>query len=265
VHWALGFAALGLLMLVLRRFAVAGVAAALSLVDLAVVSPVWLARRAAVQEEWPALRVLLANVLTGNRDPGRLLALIEKHDPDVIALIETDQRWLQALERVRGEYPHVVLEPRPDNFGMALLSRVPLESPRVVAAAGDLPRIEARIRGVDFLLVHTMPPVSAYAADLRDRQLAELPAGGPRTLVCGDLNATPWSHAFRALIGRTGLQDSRRGFGVSASWPARLGALGIPIDHCLFRGLVVESRRVLPDIGSDHRPVELVVRLPPIG
>jgi endonuclease/exonuclease/phosphatase (EEP) superfamily protein YafD len=81
-------------------------------------------------------------------------------------------------------------------------------------------------------------------------------------IVMGDLNATPWSQPFRRLVARSGLCDSRAGFGIAASYPADSTVLRIPIDHVLITcSIGVADRRVERDIGSDHRPVivDLVV------
>ena len=86
--------------------------------------------------------------------------------------------------------------------------------------------------------------------------LAGLLDEGRPMIVAGDLNLTPWSPFFREFVDRSGLRDSRRGFGVQATWPSRLGMAGIPMDHVLVSqdGSVID-RRVGPSFGSDHRPV----------
>jgi hypothetical protein len=74
-------------------------------------------------------------------------------------------------------------------------------------------------------------------------------------VVVGDLNITPWSHAFRSLE-RAGLRNSQRGFGLQATWPAGYGPFMVPIDHALHsRDLTVTHREVGPAHGSSHRSV----------
>jgi endonuclease/exonuclease/phosphatase (EEP) superfamily protein YafD len=78
----------------------------------------------------------------------------------------------------------------------------------------------------------------------------------------GDLNTTPWGHAFRALVLDSGLRDSSRGFGFQWSWPASFWPLGIPIDHALVSdGVNVLDRRMGPSIGSDHLPLVVDIQL----
>ena len=72
-------------------------------------------------------------------------------------------------------------------------------------------------------------------------------------ILLADLNTTSWSATFQALTTRAGLRDSRLGFGVQPTWPARLPGLRIPIDHCLVSPEVqVHDRRVEENAGSDH-------------
>ena len=106
---------------------------------------------------------------------------------------------------------------------------------------------------------HPLPPIGRNAA-IRNEQLsavADWVAGmhGP-VVVAGDLNTTPWSPYFREFLKRSGMRDSRRGFGVQATWPDNLGSAGIPIDHALVSdGVYVQDRRVGLPFGSDHRPI----------
>ena len=76
-------------------------------------------------------------------------------------------------------------------------------------------------------------------------------------MVLGDLNTTPWSARYRALLDDAGLEDTRVGYGLQTSWPSFLPAvLRIPIDHVLVTpDLAAAEREVGPEVGSDHLPV----------
>jgi endonuclease/exonuclease/phosphatase (EEP) superfamily protein YafD len=108
---------------------------------------------------------------------------------------------------------------------------------------------------------HPASPKKAWEFADRKRQLAEVGklarnTAGP-VVVVGDLNTTSWSPYFQDLLATSGLLDSRRGFGVEASWPrASLALMRIPIDHCLVSPEVsVLDRWIGEDVGSDHRPI----------
>jgi endonuclease/exonuclease/phosphatase (EEP) superfamily protein YafD len=81
-------------------------------------------------------------------------------------------------------------------------------------------------------------------------------------IVAGDFNTSSWNPAFKRLVEDTGLRDSRRGFGMQNSWNADFLFLRTTIDHCLVSPKVkVLNRRVGPDIGSDHFPILLDLRV----
>jgi endonuclease/exonuclease/phosphatase (EEP) superfamily protein YafD len=83
---------------------------------------------------------------------------------------------------------------------------------------------------------------------------------GERLAICGDLNAVPWSSAFRHLASAADLTDSHRGEWLKGSWPTWGAVLRVPIDNCLISdGITVMEQAHGADIGSDHFP--LVIRL----
>ena len=181
--------------------------------------------------------------------------------------MEVDDRWEQALTELKDIYPHQFMQSRPDNFGIGLLSREPLAESRFVNAGGThLPTIVARDERGDraFVIVatHPLPPIGASNTRERDAQLravADTVKASPLPcVVVGDLNATPWSSAFRDLTARSGLRDSALGRGVQGSWNAKSPLIRIPIDHVLVPASVtVLSRAIGQHVGSDHFPVEV--------
>jgi endonuclease/exonuclease/phosphatase (EEP) superfamily protein YafD len=212
------------------------------------------------------VRVLLLNVHTASTDHARVAALIEEVAPDVVALIEVDQRWLDALAPSLAAYPARIEHPRGDNFGLAIYARGELDG-AVEDLGGALPSIVAEAHGATWILTHPPPPVRR---EMFDVQLAQLDAIADRAhdlagpvVVLGDLNATPWSRPFGRLAGRAGLLDTRAGFGVQASFPAGSSALAIPIDHVLVTpGIGVRARWIGRDVGSDHLPVVVELAIP---
>jgi endonuclease/exonuclease/phosphatase (EEP) superfamily protein YafD len=217
------------------------------------------------------VRIVSLNLLVGNPDRQRAPAYLRDCGADVLVLLEVDDAWARALEQLADRYPHRLVEPRADSFGIAVLSRLPLVESRVVPLAGGPPVIAARVerdKAVFLLLAaHPPPPMSEPQAATRDAQLAaigEVAAAAPwPVVVAGDLNTTPWSHAFRGLVDRGRLRDSALGRGVQGTWNARLWAPRIPIDHVLVAERIgVAARGVGPDVGSDHLPVEATLLLP---
>lgn len=235
----------------------------LAIVSAALVLPIYFgsAQSAAGPGEW---RILSANVHRDNREHRRFLKYVRREDPDLLLLLEVDDRWARDLADLHEDYPFYHEEPRPDNFGIACYSRLPArfevrhfggsEVPSIVA------HVEAGTRRVTVFGTHALPPMQGRYADDRNRQLlgiAQVAADtfGP-VLLIGDFNMTNWSPWFAELLRRSGLRDSRQGFGLHATWPGGKRLLRIPIDHVLVSpGVRVHDRRLGPPLGSDHLPV----------
>ena len=83
------------------------------------------------------LSVLVANVLQKNGDRAAMLDVLAGQDADVVVLLEVDRPWLDALGPLVARYPHRVLEPRDNTYGMAVLSRLPLTDARTLSTFGD--------------------------------------------------------------------------------------------------------------------------------
>ena len=209
-----------------------------------------------------ALVVAAANVHVDNEVPDRLVQWVGTTKPDVLAILEISDTFAKRLG-LDDVFPHHVVRPRWDPFGIALLSRHPILRHAVVEEDGATPRIEAVLdwNGTEVTVVafHPMPPITAADHGRRNRLLADISAryADRPTIVIGDFNATPWSSAFRA--------PRRNGFtiagGLQATWPAPLrGLIGLPIDHVMVsRHWSVIDRAVGPDLGSDHLPIQATV------
>lgn len=121
------------------------------------------------------IKLLICNVLMGNRDSGALMRLINSTAPDIVLLVETDEWWDAQLEGV-ASYPHAVRHPKGNTYGMHFLSKFPLEQPQVrYLLNDDIPSIKAGARlpcgrTVAVYCVHPRPPPRADTAQ-RDAEL----------------------------------------------------------------------------------------------
>jgi endonuclease/exonuclease/phosphatase (EEP) superfamily protein YafD len=269
VQYAAALLPLSLLLLALRQRRLAAAAAVALLLNVAVIAPLYLRPADAAGSAAVAVRVLLINVNTANGDPARVLAAVRALDPDLLLVQEISTRWVAALQALEDAYPHTLLAPRADNFGIGLYSRLPLRTPHLASfGSAEVPSVVAGVEaggGARFTLVgtHPLPPVNRAYAAWRDEQLALVAtdvarraAGGESVVVLGDLNVTPWSARFRAFLRQAPVRDSARGFGVQPTWPVQIPVLYIPLDHCLHTPDLVTRRRVIgPAVGSDHRPL----------
>jgi len=289
-HWAIDlmghqrrFYAMALLvavawLLIRKRWAWAGVAGVGLAVNAWLLGPMYLGGQASPAEGAGRLRVVTFNVNTDNARHAEVAGWLATTDADVIAVLETDRAWVDALREVAG-YELAIAKPRGDNFGLALMERrEPRDGVRLLRAESfvepddkyGVRSLEAVVRldGRDLalLVTHPPPPIGsvnaadhatkmAWLGELVAKRRADAALAG--VVVTGDLNATPFSHAWPALAD-AGLVNSQRGHGWQATWPDRLVpiGLGIPIDHLLHTpSLTTLDRRVGPSLGSDHHAI----------
>jgi endonuclease/exonuclease/phosphatase (EEP) superfamily protein YafD len=267
VQYAAGLLLLALGSLGMRCWRRALLWGALGMLNAGLVAPAFRVSAQAIEAAGPRLRLVLTNVHTANRRFEDLLALVRETSPDLLLLVEVDDAWMRALEPLAPEYPWRVASPRSDNFGIAFFSRIPLADVRVLEIGpAEVPSVLASFdwqgRSVTLLGTHPLPPISADYAAARDGQLAAAArllaeANGPRILL-GDLNTSPWGHAFHDLVRTSGLRDTAEGWGWQPTWPAHNLLLRLPLDHALISSdWVVLRRTVGPSLGSDHFPLIL--------
>ncbi len=217
--------------------------------------------------EGAALRLMLANVRTENRDYAQFHSLVAAHRPDVLVAVEVDSAWVEAI---RGEgWAQTVEGPGPLHFGIAVFTRQAVAGSEVFVL-DRVPAIRVRLESpeADLTAVHTYRQADGGIAARQAEQFRVLAGrmreAGPHAILAGDLNATPWCAGFGRLLRLSGLQDAREGFGLGGTWPAKLpDGFRIPIDHVLVSGDIgVRARAVSPAFGSDHRAVitDLVLR-----
>lgn len=266
VQYAVSLGVSAILLLLVRRPRWALVSLLFCLANAGLVLPVYLGRPA-VSEGGRTLRVLSLNVNVHNTRYQNVLDLVRRTDPDFVLLLETNARWVAQLQELKAEYPHFHAELSADQSGLAAYSRFPLERTEILSAGETRRRaliIRCSLDRVPLTIIgmHAQAPFGPACAQARNRQFAELGAWARRrreaTIVLGDLNVTPWSPYFQDVLEQTGCRDSRRGFGIQATWPAGFPLLWIPIDHCLVSAEVgVRNRTVEGDVGSDHYPLLL--------
>jgi endonuclease/exonuclease/phosphatase (EEP) superfamily protein YafD len=227
---------------------------------------------AAPQAKGPTFKLLHLNVHNSNTNVQATQRFIASQQAAVVNLQEYTAPWRKALEAtgVLNSYPHRF---HVDGGDDALYSRIPLESVKAERIAGS-PHgsdvaIVARLRwqGHPLTLVASHPPIPVLGS-LYERQRQHVAwwahnkaAYGPRWVLLGDLNTTPWSLPYKSLVAGTGLRDSQRGVGVQLSFPADVLWPLMSIDHALAsEGVVLRQRRVGGgETGSDHLPLQVEV------
>lgn len=213
----------------------------------------------------PSQRIVLINVNAHSGNPERVARFLQQSDPDILILQEVSSRWSPLISSLQESYPHTTIRFREDNFGIALLSKLPIDTSNIVfIGSAEVPSIIARLKidpqhTLHLLATHPLPPIGKALFSLRNEQLSQLPAYIPANapvILIGDLNTTPWNSFFKQLVTESGLMDSSSGKGFQPTWPNTIQLLRIPLDHCLHSpDITLLNREIGPDVGSDHFPL----------
>lgn len=272
-HFRLQYLAASLLLLiaftVLRNPAYAALLLVSTVFNASFVLP-WYFGSVAVEGD-TTLKLLHANVLSTNDDYERLFALIEAEQPDVIFLQEVTANWRDAVERLHEDFPYNYVEAREGNFGIAMFSRLALDSvTHVDSPPFSHPTILARMtvngESLTFVNTHPMIPLSRPFYEARNQQIRSIAdlvnQLQESVILIGDFNTSPWTRPYRELEESTGLRNTQRGLGIRPTWPTFMPLAMIPIDHAFVsENIGVVATRTGPRIGSDHLPLIITVAL----
>ncbi len=266
-----------------RHWGVTGIAAGLA------VAAVWPVISAVMPDgplaagEGPSVRVLLCNVEGSATAMERLLEVIDREDPDVVAIVEAEMpvvEWLAESPRLRDKFPFRVAPRIGQEWPHVVLSRHAIEPVRFRdehkrywglftfhrAVIMSLPAGR-----VVFSVEHLPSPrttVSWKDGNRRIELLGEVvqqyfkPLGLP-VVIAGDFNATPSGYRHWLLASRTGLQPDRVVGLPTGTWPSSLPDFcRLPLDRVWGSDDVIfGTSKVLESIGSDHRPVLVTFQL----
>lgn len=220
------------------------------------------------------LKLLVANVLIGNRESEAFLAIVRQYDPDVILTVETDAWWEEALRLLEENYPHTLKYPLDNSYGMLVHSRLEMIDPEIRFILQDsVPSMHMQVvlpsdDRIFLHFVHPDPPNPKYATETTERDAELLIVGrevkqrNMPTIVAGDFNDVAWSYTTRLFQKASGLLDPRIGRGMYNTFNARNPLLRWPLDHVFhsddFKLVRMETG---PAWGSDHLPVFIELSL----
>lgn len=202
--------------------------------------------------ERAATRVIWYNVNLDNSDAAGESARLIAENADLIALAEIQLRdpgW----QPLRQHYPHGCAHEDSSPFALAVFAREPLVACDIFFP-GEYPAIRAVLRdGRVLYAAHPPPPINADLASARVDYLCTLAdrlAAENSTLLVGDLNSSPYSPHYRALLHDADLRATTRN--ILPTWLP----LGLNLDHALIRHGRAHSA-ALPWHTSDHRPLHI--------
>jgi endonuclease/exonuclease/phosphatase family metal-dependent hydrolase len=227
------------------------------------------------------LRVVSYNIrhgagMDGRVDLERTAAVLQRLDPDLIALQEVDEKCRRSqgvdqaatLGRLLGMEHRFAASRDLDGgrYGLAVLSRLPIkDARRFRLPKRDEPRcclaVEVVLPGTDELLSFVCVHHDAKHDKMRVRQvealLAALGATARPAIIAGDFNDTPSSDSLKLLTdaGWTVL-DKEGDANVRGTFRADVPTK--EIDYIVARGLPpfkIEHRAIHEKVASDHRPL----------
>ena len=219
-----------------------------------------------------ALTVVSYNMLWKRAGSTASMAALRAAGADIAVLQEMTPAWERALRAGLGDlYPHMRFNAARAG-GVAVLSRWPLDEPRLLPAPRWFPALRVLARTPDgpvqVVALHLRPPrldrtrplqvLAEIAAARRAEVEAYWKALDPAlpTLIAGDFNETAGDSAVR-FLGAQGLTSALTDPAV-ATWrgDGSQPGLGVQFDHVLFdRHFAAVSARVIDGGDSDHVPL----------
>lgn len=138
------------------------------------------------------------NVKVNNDQYRAISDQVRQHDPDVLLLMETHERWIKNLEPVLSAYKQVERHPQPEAFGVMFATRLPVLKSRVIEdTCRDTPTLYATLQPagkwpIEFIGLHPKPPLPGWNTQLRNENIVnagnQTPDKLPAAFEMGDFN-----------------------------------------------------------------------------
>lgn len=207
----------------------------------------------------PLLKLVSFNTLQGNVSNGERIAdFLIGSGADLVMVMEAGPIEAQAT-KLRATYPYAAGCLGVDGCDTVLLSKTPLED----AVVRSLSRVwrnrliiaKTTIAGqaIDVVVAHMVKPYfDEFAVEEAYQLWSAIKALEGPVLLAGDFNAAAWSPNVDWIRREAGLVPPPF---YPATWPIRLGPLGVPIDNVWTRPpLIVTHVEAMADsMGSNHR------------
>lgn len=203
-----------------------------------------------------SVKVMFWNVCEGKYSWDNVIATIQLHNPDIIALAEADRLKDQDAEFFEKQFPGYQRLDFPRR--LLLLSRLPIRRNRRLAWVRGCVVEAAELETESGRMTLVMSDVASTVFSHRKPQIEALTdavshISGPAIIV-GDLN-TPVESPFFETLRQTYVNAfESRGHGLYTTWPMPLPVMAI--DHMWgSRGIEFQQVQILWTTASDHRPL----------
>lgn len=220
----------------------------------------------------PRYSIIQINLREDNPDPKRILQMIAREKPDIIAYEEASDEWSKWLDILEASYPYRLdCREDPRIKGVGILSRRPFseDGKSICIGNGILAIAPINLGGSNvnvaaLRLSRPWPHWQAFQLGFIEQELRRLDAP---TIIAGDFNASPWSHAVRRVedASKTAHIKGSGGTWLPSFLPVSWAPyIGLPIDQFLASPDIIAPKvSTRQDASSDHLPVRLDFSVPP--
>lgn len=215
------------------------------------------------------IKLLTANVYQENQSFQKTIDLISEVSPDVVFLLETNQKWKSAMQVLKKDFPYFIEVPKENTYGLLFYSKLAFENYEInYWIDKEIPSIVADVQVRDERVrlygIHPTPPVPQENTESTERDAEILLVGkkaksfdGP-SIVFGDLNDVAWSHTTRLFLRISKMLDPRIGRGMYSTFHAKYPLMRWPLDHFFVSShFRLIDLKVEKGIDSDHFPISI--------
>ncbi len=225
-------------------------------------------------------KVFMLNVLYNNENYSKVSSLIESRHPTMVGLFEAGKDWVNNLDLI-NIYPytveHLPLGTRPITF----YSKWPILSAEIGIVNGTYgeyygyymiftvePQLKAaaakkkNCKPLRVIMFHPVPPKTLLGLYIRneliDILIDKIRSDKLNTLVLADLNASPFSSAYKKFKRSAQLFDFWTFFKRPITWTplSSFPYFGASIDYFFSKGEIIPMKvETLSPVGSDHLPL----------
>ncbi|RLZ11968.1 endonuclease/exonuclease/phosphatase family protein [Faecalibacter macacae] len=217
--------------------------------------------------------LLVANVYQENDHYQKLVDLINKTNPDIVFLLETNKAWMENIREATNQFEYKIEVPLENTYGLLFYSKLPIEYQEVnYLISTEIPSIIVDIKYKNQTIrlygLHPTPPVPQENEESTERDAEILMIGkaakdyGKACIVFGDMNDVAWSRTTRLFLKTSQMLDPRRGRGMYNTFHVKHWFLRWPLDHYFLSSQFrLIDMKIEDSIDSDHFPISISVVL----
>lgn len=217
--------------------------------------------------------LLVSNVYQDNTDYQKLVNLINKNNPDIVFLLETNKAWMENIREATDEFPYKIEVPLENTYGLLFYSKLPIRFHEVnYLISTEIPSIIVDVEYNNEIVrlygLHPTPPVPQENEESTERDAEILITGkaakeyGKACIVFGDMNDVAWSRTTKLFLKTSQMLDPRRGRGMYNTFHEKYWFLRWPLDHYFLSSQFrLVDMKIEDSVGSDHFPISISVVL----